>query len=106
MNVPMKVIDREMILRLNDSSIKSGRRQYLSAEQLTTYPRQQYIVNFRFDHEWDGGKDMRLSILLKPGTLTAWLDVSQAEFDAIPDVSMTELDWEAAVCVGTPQWVK
>ena len=106
MNVPMKVIDRDLILRLNDSSGKAKRKQYLSPEQLATYPRQQYIVNFRFDHEWDGGKDVRLSVILKPGALTAWLDVSQQEFDAIPDVSMSELDWEAAVCVGTPQWVK
>ena len=106
MNVPMKVIDRDLLLRLNDNSTKDGRKQQLSAEQITGYPRQQYIVNFLFDHEWESGKDIRMSVILKPGALTAWLDVSQAEFDAIPDVSMSELDWEAAVCVGTPQWVR
>ena len=105
MNVPMKVIDRQMLLRLNESSAKAGRKQRLTPEQLNI-SRERYVVNFRFDHEWEGGKDVRLSVILKPGVLTAWLDVSQTEFDAIPDVSMSELDWEAAVCVGTPQWVK
>lgn len=65
----------------------------------------QYIVNFHFDHEWRDGKDVRLSVILKPGTLTAWLDVSQEEYDAIPEVELSELDWEAAVCVGVPRWV-
>ncbi len=65
-----------------------------------------FIVNFHFDHDWNGGKDVRMSVILKPALLTAWLDVSSEEYDAIPEVEMNELEWEAAVCVGTPPWTK
>lgn len=105
MGFPMKVLDHDVLLRLNESSIQAGRRQNLQPEQLPADHGGQYIINFRFDHEWTNGPDVRMSVILKPGVLTAWLDVSQEEYDAVREVEMSELDWEAAVCVGTPRWM-
>jgi len=104
MSVPMKVLDHERLARLNESSIRTGRKQHLKPEQIPTDTGKTYTVNFHFDHEWGGGKDVRMSVILKLGVLTVWLDVSQDEYDAIPDVLMSELEWEAAVCVGVPPW--
>jgi hypothetical protein len=62
------------------------------------------VINFHLDHMWKGEKDVRLSVILRPGVLTAWLDVSLEEYAAIPEVQMSEVEWEAAVCVGMPPW--
>jgi hypothetical protein len=102
----MKVLSYADLVRLNESSIRAGRRQNLGPEQMPTERDRRYIVNFRFDHEWRGQKDVRLSVILKPGVLSAWLDVSPEEYAAIPEVELSELEWEAAVCVGTPRWVE
>jgi hypothetical protein len=100
----MKIIGYETLVMLNQSSIHAGRKQNLRVEQIAAEPQRQYTVNFHFDHVWRGGHDIRLSVILKPGVLTAWLDVSPEEFAAIPELEVSELDWEAAVCVGTPRW--
>ncbi len=105
MMVKMKVLDRELLLSLNESSVRAGRKQNLSQEQLQGAVRPRYIVNFHFDHNWQDLHDVRLSVILIPGNLTAWLDVSAEEYAAIPETDMPELEWEAAVCVGTPRWV-
>lgn len=105
MKVKMKVLDHPLLLALNESSRAAGRKQTINPEHLVA-PREQYIVNFRFDHRWQDLHDVRLSVILKPGLLTAWLDVSKEEYDAIPEVEMSELEWEAAVCVGVPRWVE
>ncbi|MBI4330647.1 MAG: hypothetical protein HY673_05155 [Chloroflexi bacterium] len=104
MTVPMKVLDHETLVALNQSSIRAGRKQSLRAEQIPPDQGKRFLVNFHFDHEWAGGRDVRLSIILKPGAITAWLDLSQDEYDALPQVEMNELEWEAAVCVGVPPW--
>ncbi len=104
MKVKMKVLDRDLLLKLNDSSRRDRRRQQLSPDAIAS--RDEYIVNFHFGHKANGVDDVRMSVILRPGVLTAWLDVSIEEFDAIPEVEMTELEWEAAVCVGVPRWVE
>ncbi len=106
MKIKMKVLDHQRLVMLNESSIQDSRKQNLHPEQLSSNRRRQYIVNFHFDHEWGELRDVRMSVILKPGVLTAWLDVSPEEYDAIPEVEMSELEWEAAVCVGTPRWTK
>ncbi len=106
MKIKMKVLDYRGLVTLNESSIRAGRKQNLRPEQMRGDRRRRYIVNFRFDHKWEDLQDIRLSVVLKPGVLTAWLDVSPEEYDAIPEVEMSELEWEAAVCVGTPRWTK
>jgi hypothetical protein len=103
MNVKMKVLDHPMLLKLNESSRGAGRKQNIQPEQLSVERRKQYIVNFHLDHKFGDREDVRLSVILKPGALSAWLDVSPEEYAAIPDVEMTELEWEAAVCVGMPR---
>ena len=102
----LRILDLQRLLSLNESSLKAGRKQNLRPDQLPDDPQRQYTINFKFDHEWAGGQDIRLSVILKPGIKTAWLDVSEEEFAAIPEVEMLELDWEAAICVGTPRWVE
>jgi hypothetical protein len=103
--VPMKVMDSKILMKLNGSSVKQGRKQNLKSEQIPA-ERNSYIVNFHFDHELNGEKDVRLSVIMEPGVRTAWLDVSCQEFGSIPEVQMAELEWEAAVCVGVPPWTK
>ncbi len=107
MGIMMKCLDHSTLLRLRRSSHDAGRKQ-IPPEELVPRDgkRDRYVVNFRFEHECDGEKDVRLSVVLKPGALTAWLDVSQEEYDAIPDVELSELEWEEAVCVGIPRWVE
>ena len=106
MKIPMKVLDYERLVMLNESSIRAQRKQNIQPEQIPVDDNRQYIVNFRLDHEWKGGQDIRLSVVLKPGALTAWLDVSAEEYDAIPEVELSELEWEEAICVGIPRWVE
>lgn len=106
MMIKMKSLDHPTLVTLNESSIRAQRRQNIPPGKIPADNNRQYIVNFRFDHEGPGGGDIRLSVILKPGVLTAWLDVSPQEYDAIPEVELTELEWEAAVCVGIPRWVQ
>jgi hypothetical protein len=106
MKIKMKVLNYQTLLMLNESSIRANRKQNLKPEQLPNRRRRQYIVNFHFDHKWGDLRDVRMSVILKPGALTVWLDVSPEEYDAIPEVEMSELEWEAAVCVGIPRWTE
>ena len=106
MGIKMKILDQQRLVMLNESSIRVGRKQKLRPEQIPSDPDKQYIVNFHFDHQWGDQRDVRMSVILKPGVLTAWLDVSQKEYDAIPEFELSELEWEAAVCVGTPRWTE
>jgi len=106
LNVPMKVLEYDILVKLNDSSRLAGRAQHIKPELMPTDADRRYTVNFHFDHDWNGQKDVRLSVVLKPGALTAWLDVSPEEYAAITEVQMPELEWEAAVCVGIAPWVK
>lgn len=102
----MKVLDHRMLATLNESSICEGRKQNLQPEQIPANTSQQYIVNFHFDHQWKDLRDVRLSVITKPGVQTVWLDVSLEEYEAIPQIELTELEWEAAVCVGVPRWTE
>lgn len=102
----MKHLDYRMLVTLNQSSTHAGRKQNIKPEQMPVDSSRRYIVNFHFDHEFAGGKDVRMSVILKPAVLTAWLDVSEEEYNSIPEVPMNELEWEAAVCVGTPPWTQ
>lgn len=102
----MKVMDHGTLVALNRSSIGAGRKQNLKPGQIPAEAGKRFVVNFRFDHEWKGGRDVRLCVILKPGATTAWLDVSPEEYEALPEVQMSELEWEAAVCVGTPPWTE
>jgi len=104
MKIKMKVLDYESLVKLNESSTRAGRKQNLRPEQIPSDSDGQYIVNFHFDHKWEDIQDIRMSVILKLGVLTVWLDVSPEEYSAIPEVEMSELEWEAAVCVGTPRW--
>lgn len=105
MQEPMKVLDYQDLMRLNENSVKAGRKQNLKPEQIPSNPDKKYTINFHFDHDWQGKKDIRLSVIMEPGKSTAWLDVSPEEYQAIKVVLMSELEWEAAVCVGIPPWV-
>jgi len=106
MKVKMKVLDYQQLVMLNESSIRTGRKQNLQPHQLPTDRDHIYIVNFHFDHEWKDTRDVRLSVILKPGILTAWLDVSPEDYETIPEIELSELEWEAAVCVGIPRWTE
>lgn len=102
MKIPMKVLDYPRLNMLNESSIRADRRENLKPEQIPNDPNGHYVVNYHYYHEWGGQPSVRMSVILRPGVLTAWLDVSPEEYTAIPEVQFSELEWEAAVCVGVP----
>lgn len=98
----MRKLDYQTLARLNESSVRSGRRQNLPPERLPDRLHAPYPVNFYAVHEWADGWDVRMCVVLTPAGQTAWLDVSPQEFTAIPEADVSELEWEAAVCPGTP----
>lgn len=102
MKVRMKQLNYPSLVRLNESSIHAGRRQNLSPERMPSQSHAPYMVNFHMGHEWDGQRDVRMSVVLTPKGRTAWIDVSPEEFAAIPEVELSEVEWEAAICPGTP----
>ncbi|MDP6560981.1 MAG: hypothetical protein QF619_12835 [Candidatus Binatia bacterium] len=102
MTVRMKQLDYPMFVTLNETSIRAGRRQNLSPERMPSESHGPYLVNFHLAHEWDSRQDIRMSVVLTPKGRTAWLDVSPEEFASIPEVELSELEWEAAICPGIP----
>ncbi|MBI2876037.1 MAG: hypothetical protein HYY20_04075 [Candidatus Tectomicrobia bacterium] len=98
----MKKLDYAMLVRLNESSIRAGRRQNLSPERMPDKIHEPYRVNFHMAHKWDGQQDIRMSVILTPRGKTVWLDVSPEEFAAIPEFELSEVEWEVAMCPGTP----
>lgn len=99
----MKVLDYDVLLKLNHSSIQAGRSHNLSPRHLSEKPRERYWVNEHGARERNGQQEVRICIVLNLyAGRTAWLDVSAAEFDAIPETDISDLEWEAAMCAGTP----
>jgi hypothetical protein len=106
MGIKMKILDYRLLKALSESSQRANRKQFLTAEKLPLESGKQYIVNFHFDHQVKDTYDVRMSVVTKPGVETVWLDVSEEEFTAIPEIELSEPEWEAAVCVGIPRWVE
>ena len=102
----MKVLDHEMLLAINESSIRAGRNQNLRPERLPTEPKDRYWVNKHVPRERDGQQEVRICVVFSLVTCqTAWLDLSPEEFAAIPVVDVHLMDWETAMCAGTPRTV-
>ncbi len=99
----IKILDYQRLLMLNESSIRASRRQNLASDRMPSELQGPYLVNFHLVHEWEDRRDIRMSVVLTPAGRTAWLDVSPEEFAAIPEVELSELEWEAAICPGTPR---
>ncbi len=99
----MKVFDYETLLTLNGSSIQAGRSQNLRPEKLPTTPQDRYWVNSHMMRERDGQQEVRICVVLSLfAGQTAWLDVSIEEFAAIPEIDISDEEWETAMCAGTP----
>ena len=99
----MKVFDHELLLQLNESSLEGGRNQNLKPEQLPTKPQDRYWVNSHIVREHEGGQEVRVCVVLDLFSgQTAWLDVSNEEFASIPEIDVSEEEWETAMCAGTP----
>lgn len=99
----MKVLDYEALLTLNDGSIQAGKSQNLRSEQLAGKPQDRYWVNDHRIRERDGQHEVRICVVLSLyAGQTAWLDVSPDEFAAIPEIDVSEEEWETAMCAGTP----
>lgn len=102
MKVKMKQLDYRLLVMLNESSMRSGRRQNLRPDRMPDESHAPYLVNFHLAQEREDRRDIRMSVILTPRGRTAWLDVSPEEFAAIPEVELSELEWEAAICPGIP----
>ena len=99
----LKVFDHETLLRLNESSIRAGRNQNLGPNKLPPEPRERYWINHHETRERDGRQEVRMCVVLRLyGGETAWLDVSNEEFEAIPEVDLSVSEWEVALCAGFP----
>jgi hypothetical protein len=102
----MMVFDHEMLMELNESSVRAGRNQNLRPDQLPPEPQDRYWINAHLDRERDGQPEIRLCIVMNLSTSrTVWLDVSPEEFVAIPEVEVPLGEWETAMCAGTPRRV-
>lgn len=90
-------------MMLNESSLRAGRLRHLRPEQVPHKPQERYPVNIHLDYERAGQAEIRMCVVLNAARgQTGWLDVSSEEFAAIPEVEVSELEWEAVQCVGTP----
>ncbi len=99
----MKVFDHETLLNLNESSIEARRNQNLIPEKLPAKPQERYWINANMTRDRDGQQEVRICIVLNLFSgQTAWLDVSSEEFAAIPEIDISEEEWETAMCAGTP----
>ena len=99
----MKVFDHETLLRLNKSSIQAGRNQNLSPSMLPARPQDRYWVNSYMAREYNGQQEVRFCVVLNTfAGQSAWLDVSSEEFAAIPEIDISDAEWETAMCVGNP----
>ena len=102
----MKVLDYTTLMALNDSSIRAGRRQNLPPDRLAAKPQDRYWINGYNIQEWNGQQYVRICVVLSLyAGQTAWLDVSSDEFSAIPEIDVSEDEWEVAMCAGTPPHV-
>ena len=99
----MKVFDHDMLLGMNERSIRAGRSQYLQPEQVPAEPRDRYWVNAHMVRERNGQQEVRICVVLNLYTgQTSWLDISTEEFATIPEVDLGFPEWETAMCAGTP----
>lgn len=99
----MKVIDHTTLLGLNESSIQAGRSQNLRPERISGEPQGRYWINEHTVRERDGQKEVRMCVVLSLyGGQTVWMDVSSDEFTAIPEIEVSDDEWETAMCAGTP----
>lgn len=99
----MRVLDHAQLLTLNDSSIRCGRSENLRPDQLASKPQQRYWINEFAVRERDERQEVRVCVVLSLyDGQTAWLDVSRDEFAAIPEIEVSEDEWETAMCAGTP----
>ncbi len=99
----MKVVDHATLLALNDSSIQSGRRQNLRPEWISGKPQGRYWITEHRVRERDSEQEMRMCVVLSLyAGQTAWLAVSSDQFEAIPEIEVSDDEWETAMCAGTP----
>ena len=99
----MKVLDYTTLMTLNDSSIRVGRNQNLRPDRLASKPRDRYWITDYKITERTGQQEIRICVVLSVyAGQTAWLDVSSEEFEAIPEIDVSEDEWEVALCAGTP----
>lgn len=75
----------------------------MRSEKLPAMPQDRYWVTYSSAREREGQQEVRLCVVMDlfRGS-TAWLDISPGEFAAIPEVDVSEEEWEAAMCAGTP----
>ncbi|MBI4197781.1 MAG: hypothetical protein HY533_01560 [Chloroflexi bacterium] len=100
----MKVLDHHLLLALNERSVSVGRRQNLKSWQIPTEPQERYWVNMHEYRQKGDSPEVRVCVVLSLVTCeTAWLDLSPDEFAAIPERDVHLMDWETAMCAGTPE---
>lgn len=97
----MKILDQQTLLALNQSSVQAGRRQNLSPEQLSPDAPERSWLTTHLERAEE--QEVRVCVVLDLFRgRTAWLDLSTREFLDIPEVDVSEEDWETAMCAGTP----
>ena len=99
----MMVLDHTQLLKLNESSVQSGRNQNLRPSRLAGTPQKRYWITYYAVRERDGEQEARVCVVLSLyAGQTAWLDISPDEFMAIPLIEVPQFEWETAMCAGTP----
>jgi hypothetical protein len=83
--VRLKVMDLQMLQTLNDSSIRSGGKHTLTADQMGPTPEGRYWISTHLLWEKAGRQEVCACIVLNLRTsLADWLDLSLQELNAIP----------------------
>ncbi|MBI4312853.1 MAG: hypothetical protein HY681_13890 [Chloroflexi bacterium] len=97
----LKVMDRQMLLALNDSSIKAGHKHALAHAQTAPTAEGRYWVSSHLERNGGGEAEVCACVVLDlQKTLAAWLDMTKEAFDAIPYREVDLIEWETVVCVG------
>ena len=99
----MRVLDHATLMSLNDSSLRAGRSQNLRSARLADKPQERYWITEVKTRDQGGRPEVRMCVVLNLfAGQTAWLDVSSNEFAAIPEIDVSDDEWETAMCAGTP----
>ncbi len=99
----IRVLDYTTLKTLNDNSIRVGRSQNLPPDRLAGKPQDRYWINHYQVRERNGEQEVRVCVVLSVYRgQTAWLDVSPDEFAAIPEIDVSEDEWEEAMCAVAP----
>ncbi len=98
----LKVMDRQMLLALNDTSQRAGCKHTLTPAETAPTQEGRYWISSHLERKRDGkAAEVCACVVLNLQTsLAAWLDLTWEAYNAIPLQEVDVIEWETVVCVG------